>query len=134
MKEIEYIIHTWDDVVFAETGEKVLAEHRGIVLAFNGEEITLDLTKESIKAIREKLTTLFAIGVPVKRKPAIHIEPYQGMHPRARTEKAAMRAFAAEHGIEVPKNKGGYVYSRELRDAWANHVAEARGYDSAGNG
>lgn len=124
MKEIEYIVHAWDDVVFAESGEKVPADQTGVTLSFNGETVEFDLSEKSIHEIRGQLDYLFTMGTPAKRKPGQHKRPvHSGNFANVREERAAMRAFADEHGLPYHKTASGYDYSKKLRDQWADHLA-----------
>jgi hypothetical protein len=128
MKEISVL--SWDDYAYATTGEKVPAPETPVMLSFNGEAVELDLSLESIAAIRgnEVIKLLFSIGTPHKPKRAS--STVRGNHAGRRAYRAAQRLWLESQGIEIPKDKAGYKYSTQYDQMFDDYLASQQKSDS----
>jgi hypothetical protein len=121
------------DMTFAQTRERVPSEETVFIAigpdAEHLKPVQLDLTSEWAKELRGFLAPFIDAGhepgqvlTPGMQVPARD----RANDPGARSYFAAMRAWCDETGFRAgyrQLDKGGYYYSRRLKDAYAEHLA-----------
>lgn len=134
MRELQVLLS--DDLIYAKNGERIPADET-VTIALDGTVRELDLTAGHAKELRDLLAPYLRAG----RAPD---EPTMGStgsrHKQAapkgliqsRSLLRQVRDFADRNGMRSPDGKrpvyrtetGGYYYSRELMQAWEQHLAE----------
>lgn len=128
------------DMTFAGTGERVPSEET-VFLALGPDPehlkpVQLDLSAEWAKGLREFLQPFLDAGHAPGQvlTPGAHLPGRARPNdPGARAYWSAMRAWADETGFPAgyrQLDKGGYYYSRKLKDAYARYLAALAEPDS----
>lgn len=127
MRELQVVMS--DDLIFAQTGERVPAEE-SVVIAVDGKTRELDLTASNAKALRETLSPFMQAG----HAPGHSTRDSRGSTPTpglilSRARQQVLRDWADDRGLRSPDGKrpiyrtagGGYYYPYRLMkmyDSW----------------
>jgi hypothetical protein len=123
----EFIVRAYDDIEYAK-GNKVPVEGEAVILSFNGQAVTLDLSESSIKTVTEMLRPLMDLGQPYKPLKRGQQAPGKVKHgygtPEKHAELAAMREYADRMQIRYRTENGQYYYSKALRAEFKEYTAK----------
>jgi len=139
MRELQVVMS--DDLIFAQTGERVPAEET-VVIALDGKVRELDLTADNAKALRETILPFLRAG----HSPGQNTPDSRGSVPTpslilSRARQRAIRDWADERGLRSPDGKrpiwrtasGGYYYPHRLMKMYEAHLAEQARRADAGS-
>lgn len=119
MKEIR--VFTSDDLIFAETGEKVEAQ-RTHVIELDGCRREIDLNEENSHDLTTFLGRLLDAG-HAPEEPVIPKPAGLSSHQKARRAGRGMKAYAREHDIPLNIDLAGKAYyPEELRRLYAGQT------------
>ena len=120
MRELQLVLS--DDLIFAQTGERVAAEET-VVLTLDGKTRELDLTAENAKDLRETLAPWLEAGHPPgQQSTTAEREDRPPDYKASRDRSQLIRDFADEMGLRSEDGErpiyrtpgGGYYYPRKL--------------------
>jgi len=100
-------VRVFDDV----DGELVEAAHSDVPLRWGKRSVTLDLSAAHFKEIDAFLGRFLAAGTP-EGKVNAPSAPVRGRQPKAYYD--GMQAFAAEHGVKIPRDPSGRKWEYDL--------------------
>jgi len=131
VRELQVVMS--DDLIFAQTGERVPAEET-VVIALDGKTRELDLTADNAKAVRETLLPFLRAGhAPGQNMPS---DNSRGSTPTpslilSRARQKAIRDWADSRGLRSADGKrpiwrtesGGYYYPHRLMKMYEAYLA-----------
>ena len=137
MRELQVVMS--DDLIFAQTGERIPAEET-VVIALDGKTRELDLTADNAKALRETIIPFLRAGhAPGQNAPG----DSRGSTPTpslilSRARQKAIRDWADSRGLRSPDGKrpiwrtesGGYYYPYKLMKMYESWLASEAGRDA----